>query len=420
MLAQWQKSRAGPGADVEQPSVQPYTIDPKVWMQMGSYFGEAPIDASGHVSGYANGGYRVYRLNTNNPRYDYFLVTLDGLNKVEFNCRDAGTVYICEWLNHSVRLSAYLAQDTNPRVGIGEVVDYGPKSEVSTGTYTNEEGAELKAELNCSVGDSAGAEDVMRSGPVGPQVRPQDTECGVNAGGTYSTKVTVTWNVKSRSVHNYTAINGTTADWDMTFAGWPDGCHNKGIPDDSKTSGDFGAAAIIRVPRDKIYNVNPPRLMVVAQLQGRTIAWDYNVFRCSDAIRYQSAWAQTPIFQLPTFSVDPNATKGLTVPPGGSTQFRIISQRTDLLTGIPPSFWLVKDGAIKKFSDVGIKMTADNDTTLAIARKTWNIMPRVQIWTVTANSTAPKATYTLYVDTFPGGETDSVRLRPIVVPLTIQ
>lgn len=423
LLAQWHKTgtRADAGAPVEHPNVEPFKIDPKVWMELGSYFGSVAIDAPKHVSGNASGGYNIYRLNTRNPRYDYFLVTLDGLNKVEFNCRDGGTVYYCEWLNHSVQLSVYLAQDSNPKKGIGEVVDYAPTSEVSTGTYTNEEGAELKAELNCTVGDSAGAEALVRGGPVSPQVRPQDAECGATAGGTYSTKVTVTWNVKSRSVHNYTVKNGTTADWDMTFAGWPDGCHNKGIPDDSKTSGDFGAAAIVRVPRDLIYNVNPPRLMVLAQLRGRTLAWDYNVFRCSDGLRYESAWSQAPIFQLPTFSVDPNATQGLTVPAGGSAQFLITSKRTDLLTGIPASFWLAKDGnLIKKFSDVGIKLTPDSETALAMQRKTWDIIPRVQTWTVTAAATTPKGAYILYVDTFPGGETDSVRLRPIIVPLTIR
>jgi hypothetical protein len=422
MLTQWEKAGSGPNADaaVEQPDVQPYAIDPKVWMELGSYHGDIAIDASGHVSGRADGGYHIYRLNTRNPRYDYFLITLDGINQASFNnCKYEFPRYYCQWINRGVRLSAYLAKDSNPRAGLGEVIDAAPKSEVTTGTYTSEEGAELKAELNCSVGDSAGAEDLVRPGPVSERVLPQDAECGVTAGGTYSTKVTVTWNVKSRTVHNYTAPNGTTADWDMTFAGWPDGCKNNGLPEDSKSTGDFGAAAIVRIPRDQIYNVTPPRLMVVLQLQGRTIGWDY-LLSCSDAYQYTSAWSQTPIFQLPTFSVDANATKGLTVPPGGSAKFQVISQRTDLLTGIPASLWLVKDGAIKKFSDVGIKMTPDNETGLAIARKTWDIMPRVQTWTITAGATAPKTTYVLYVDTVPGGETDSVRLRPIAVPLTIQ
>jgi hypothetical protein len=416
---------AGAGADgqrrVEQPNLQAFTIDPKVWMELGSYNSSVSVDASGRISGTASGGYRIYRLNTRNPRYDYFLVTLDGLNKVQGfnNCKYDFPRYYCEWLNRGLRLSVYFARISDARVGVGEVTEAQPKSEVTQGKYEVAEGADLKAELNCSVSDSAGSEDLVRPGPVGAQVQPQDAECGVTAGGTYSTKVTLTWDIKSRTVHNYTAPLGTTADWDMTFGGWtPETCKGGPFPEDSKTSGDFGAAAIIRVPRDVIYNSSAPRLMVVAQIQGRTTAWEY-LLRC-DGYEYQSGWAQYPIFELPTFSVDANATKGLTVPAGGSAKFVITSKRPDLLTGIPASLWLVKDGTIKKFSDVGLKATADNETALAIARKTWDIIPRVQTWTVTAGATAPKTTYVLYVDTYPGGETDSVRLRPIAVPLTIQ
>lgn len=417
MLGQWYRS--GPGPDVEQQTLQPFKYDPKVWTNLANSNGEVSIDAAGHVSGKASAAFRVFRLNTKDPRYDYFLVTLDGLNKVTgFNgCEYRFPRWYCEWLNRGLRLSVRLAKSTNPSVGIGNITEAEPKNAVTSGKYEISEGYDLKAEVSCEVGDSAGVASRVRTGPLTEHLQPQDAKCGVGGGASYSSKVTQTWDIQSRTVHNYTAPSGTTGDWDMAFSGWSsDTCKGGPFPEDSKSAGDFGAAAIIRVPRDVIYTSPAPRLMLVATLSGRTIGWEY--FARCDGFDYQSSWALFPTFELPTFFV--SATTGLAVPAGGSNQFVITTKIPDADIGLGASLSLFKNGEILKPGDVGLKITADDRTAYAIVAKRPDIMPRVQTWTITATATAPKTTYKLYIDTVPGGATDTVRLGPIEVPLTIQ
>ncbi len=419
MLDQWHQTGAGPDADatIVQQTIQPFRFDPKVWMNLGNYNGEVAIDASGRVSGRASAAYRVFRLNTRDPKYDYFLITLDGLNKVQgFNdCKYDFPRFYCEWLNRGLRLSVRLARSTDPSTGIGNITEAEPKNAITSGKYEISEGYDLKGEISCEVGDSAGVSSQVRPSPFTERLQPQAAKCGVNGGATYSSKVTQTWDVQSRTIHNYTAPSGTTGDWDMTFSGWSDNCKGGPFPEDLKTTGDFGAAEIIRVPRDVIYTSSAPRLMLVATFSGRTIGWEY-LLRC-DGYEYQSSWALFPTFELPTFFV--NATKGLAVSAGSSGQFVITSKIPDADIGLTANLVLIKNGEKLDPKDVGLKITADDRTAYAILSNRPDIMPRVQTWTVTASATAPKTTYKLYVDTVPGGETDNVRLGPIEVPLTI-
>ena len=418
MLGQWHPTAAGPdaGALGEPHSLQPFKFDPSVWMNLGSYNASASIDASGHVSGTANGAYRLYRLNTRDPRYDYFLITLDGLNKVSgFN----GCVYkfptnYCEWLNRRLKLSVYLARVSDPKTGIGNIIEAEPKSAATSGKYEISEGADLTAEVNCSVGDSAGVAKGGKNPAVTGALQPRETGCGVSGGATYSSKVTQTWDIQSRTVHNFTTPLGTTGDWEMTFTGWEDNCKGGPFPEDSKTAGDFGAATIIRIPRDVIYTSPAPRLMVVASVQGGTVGWEY-LINCK-GFEYRSGWAVFPIFELPVFFVSPTT---IAVPAGGSRQFTINSKVPDADIGLTPSLLLVKNGKILDPASVGLDITADDRTAIAIYQKRPDIVPRVQVWKITASPTAAKTTYTLFVDTSPGGETDNVRRGPIEVSLTI-
>lgn len=420
MLDQWNRAGPGPHASAaeRQNTLQPFKFDPKVWTNFGNFDTSVSINGPGRVSGKGSAGFRVFRLNTKDPKYDYFLITLDGLNQVQGwnDCKYDFPRFYCEWLNRGLRLTVYLARINSPQTPIGTIFEAEPKSAITSGKYEISEGAELKTEVNCAVGDQAGMANLVQIYPVAEHLRPQEVKCGVNAGATYSSSVTQSWDVQSRNVHNYTAPLGTTGDWDMTFSGWNDQtCKGGPFPEDLKTAGDFGAAEIIKVDRNLIYGAGQPRLQLAATLRGRTIGWEY-LLNCSGS-EYQSGWAIFPTFELPTFYVN---TTQLTVRAGGSSQFVVSSKIPDAEIGLGASLWLIKNGTfIKDPSKVGLTVTADNKTAYAIAAKRPDIMPRVQTWTISAATSAEKGTYTLYVDTVPGGATDNVRSGPLEVSLTI-
>jgi len=389
-------------------------------MEVGRYGGTAQINDAGHQSGSASAGFVVYRLNTKNPMYDTFLITIQGVNSVtgfngcKFNGGSGGRGYYCEWamgaIHEALTVQASLASEGTVSA-LGQIVDSQPKNAVSSGTYTLEEGADLKAEVNCSVTDTAGVEAGDKSASSAYD------SCGVTAGGTYSTKVTQTWNVHSRNIRNRTAPNGTTADFGMAFSGWNgNSCTNPGsLPDDSKSTGDFGASAIVRIPRSAIYTSPTPRLRLIAPFRGGTASW-YYLFTCSDPNVAQGTLALSPVFELPTFSVAPTT---IVVTAGSSSRFDIYSKNPELNCGLMPSLWLFKNGKFIAPAKAGLDITADDKTALAILRKSPEQVPRVQTWKITASSAPTKGTYTLFVDTSPGGESDSTRYGGIPVSLTI-
>lgn len=423
MLGRWESVNAGLVTDAfapaAPPSPKPLTHDPKVWMEVGRYSSSSQINDAGHQSGTASAGFVVYRLNTSNPKYDTFLISIQGTNSVtgfngcKFNGGTGGRGHYCEWTNWvGEALTMHVEIATAGGISaLGQIVDSQPKNSVSTGTYELSEGADLKAEVNCSVTDAAGVEGSNASSSSAYN------SCGVTAGGTYSTKATQTWNVQSRNIRNRTAPNGTKADFGMAFSGWNgNSCTNPGsLPDDLKSTGDFGASAIVRIPRYAIYTSSTPRLRLIAVYRGATASW-YYFLSCSDANPAQAAEALSPEFELPTFSVQPT---NLSVSAGNSVKFAIYSKNPELDCGLMPSLWLFQGGKFIAPAKAGLEITADNQTALAILRKRAELAPRVQTWTVAASSKSTKGTYTLFVDTHPGGESDSTRLGGIPVTLTI-
>lgn len=421
MLNQWQHTHAQTRLGAEAPAAKNLLVrDPKVWMELARAGNSVQINDDGRQSGTASTGFVIYRLNTGNKLYDTFLVTVEGNNSVTgfngcvFNGGSGGRGYYCEWINavgNGLRVNAYLSTPGNASAPLGKITDAQPKNATTSGTYEISEGADLTAEANCAVTDSAGLATNASSAS-------SSSSCGVKIGGTYSTKVTQTWDVKSRTIVNYTAPQGaTTGDWAMKFNGWnSDSCGKAGtLPADLKNAGDFGAAEIIRIPRNLIYTSSKPSLMLVGSYQGGTGAW-YYLFSCSDLRESRAGNAVYQTFALPEFAVNRTA---ITIKAGGSDQFVITSKNPNLDAGLIPSLSLVGRGKVINPQSVGLDIAADNRSALAIKSKDEARMPLVQTWTITAASSATKGTYSLFLDTFPGGETDSTRSGPLEVTLTI-
>jgi hypothetical protein len=405
-----------------------YTVDPHVWTEIGDVASQQTMYDGKFSTGTVGGFWQIYRLNTNNPSYDYFMVRYTGNQSVSSfnNCTYDWAKFgiVCAFANKNFVIYGRFQKGKGQDVG--EVIDSSPKSQVVDGTYSAEGGFDLGGQIGCQIGDAPGVSSVGRAvvrpaaffnRTVTPNV---GAKCSPTVSANYSSKVSETWKVQSFSISNYTKPGSSKASWQGSFdlpnAG--SGSCDK-YRENAKGSGDMGAIAIFRVKRSDIYNNDGVgKVHFYAQLEGRTTAQSHLLGSCGgfrdwDQYAYNDTW---PEFGMPTLKVLQTALS--LKAHQGSAKLLIDSKRPLDNVGLAPNLSLFRNGALIDPSSVGLSIWPDDQTGYAIQNDQGSAYPRLQTWTITS-SNAQTGTYTLFIDTAPGGQTDSTRSGPIAVSITV-
>lgn len=383
-------------------------IDHRVWTPFTAYNTQLNLADEGKNSGWALQGGTIFRMNTRDPDYDYFLLELNGYEKVlEFNgcpydARRAARY--CEYMNGGFTMKVTLGVEG---AVVGTVTEQSPSGRIDTRYYDMAVGASLASKESCEAGWTPG---LMRAAPA---VAACKTPISSEASDRYFPE--------SVTGEDLTRTGGDAAEFKANF-GSIDSPHCHGnFPRESTGEGSIAIFAIVRVPRTKLYDSQAhPSIDVVDHMYGYNRSIRVAAGSCAGLTTFdhRDSNGYTRPELLPAFHV-PAAAQGLRVSSTGTVALAIDSHSHYTIEGLQPSLMLERDGAPIDPSSVGLSFEPDSESAAALARKSrWSFPPH-GVWMIVAHN-AVKGTYTVLVDTSPGGQADTLRNGPIAVPLTIQ
>jgi hypothetical protein len=386
----------------------PPKIDARAWSAFTIYSSQVNLLDEGRATGLAVNSGSYYRLNTRDPDNDYFLLEMVGLEQVRefngcpFDARRASRY--CEYLNGGFTMETSLMVNGAP---VGSVVDDSPRGRIDHRYYAVSVGASLANEVSCEAGWTGG---LMVAAPaVAPCTKP------LSAVATYN------YYPETVTGENLTQLGASTVQWRAEFVGM-DHPHCKGnFPSNSTSEGNIGAFAIVRVPRGALYGANAsPTLTISDKNDAFNRSYRVAAGSCAGLTTFnhrdRNAHAREDL--LPEFKVAA-AAHGLRVHADGTATLAIDSHTVYDFRGLAPSLEFLNNGAIVDPKSVGITFSPDAATAYALQPKSSGTFPAHGTWTISAHN-AIKGTYTVLVDSAPGGQADRLRNGPIAVTLTVE
>lgn len=363
-----------------------------------------PRGQSGEFIGKTNAIYTVYRLNTNDPDFDYFAVRARIWSNPNwlssgFSCQSGLTIN-CFWFN--TKRSLWFRLDPFEHATVLEL--HPQKLEPQS------------VKVSQTVGFSV-------AGSVSGGVSGGEPEGGVEASFDYSTTWTEDWDVSSVEQLNLTAVGTYQAQWFDLFRGPRDipgfnGDMSRIFSALQATA--FPKDAIIKIERGPLYHNNKGNLLFHFSAEGHFSGGviPHGGPAAGTYVYPSSSSYSNVTIPLPRLEYQRRATV-IAGGPATTFQVRLVNlRRTDwfLQVGkfqpLTPGQKLVTLGSLPSYLTVDAVHPLVPNTANEIDYSTYNV-------SVKAAANAPSGTFDLGIYTQPGGLTDDVRFGAVPVKIDI-
>lgn len=420
------------------------TLQQSAWLRLGDGTQTDDIADGRWTAGQMSTAYTLYRLNTVDPNYDWFLVSLRTQLKTNYwnGCNTGGTRG-CWWFNVADDVTAYMVLISNTSNPIGTVTAHSPNTPVTSGTYTTSSGFTVGAQAACTYAFQTGNDPPSNVMGAIARPRPEETTsptgstCSAGISGSYSTSVSETWNISSLSTYDETNNGSTSAEWKDAFnTSFGSNCQGT-PPGNTISSGGGGKLIIFRVPRSALYGSGNAAqtvgiLVHVYAEEANFWTW-YGSCIGNNSTGFSMIIWHDSYFSLPQFNVytsDPRVAPApspapalgngtapsVTLTRGGSVTLYVTSRSGSPDWGLAFAYQPTdKNGnPLTNISAVGLSATKDFFSNVS------RVPPQYATLTLSATKTATPGTYYVLFDTNPAGEADQVRSGPIPVQVVVK